>query len=311
MPPFPSRTFASRAFPSRTFPGRIWRIALCTLALWAIGPGASDVAMAYLLPAATRLGPAPGMSMSIAGAGISCRTAIQVTEHSAGRAGAAVPAGLMAAIARVESGRADAAGQVAPWPWTVNAEGVGHYYDSKAAALAAVRQMQASGIRSIDVGCMQINLMHHPTAFASLEQAFDPVANTAYARTFLSQLFAQYGIWAKATAAYHSTTPDLGDAYARKVAAVLPDELGHPTSLGAVPSFGTVPSPGTMPGRGTLPMAARMADAGGGGLGARTALSQAGRPGSLSIPAFGRSLTTYRAAPVPLAFRPLPRRAPG
>ena len=38
------------------------------------------------------------------------------------------------------------------------------------------RAAAAAGERNIDVGCMQINLMHHPDAFASLEEAFEPVA---------------------------------------------------------------------------------------------------------------------------------------
>ncbi len=65
-------------------------------------------------------------------------------------------------------------------------------------AVAAVRAMQARGIQSIDVGCGQINLMHHPDAFASLEQAFDPQANAVYAARFLKELFAQTGDWNKA-----------------------------------------------------------------------------------------------------------------
>ncbi len=78
-----------------------------------------------------------------------------------------VPDRLMAAIGVVESGKRDAAGTVSPWPWTINAEGVGHWFDSKAEAIAAVRTLQARGVRSIDVGCLQVNLMHHPDAFGS------------------------------------------------------------------------------------------------------------------------------------------------
>ena len=108
----------------------------------------------------------------------------------------------------MESGRRDpVTGAVHPWPWTVNAEGQGFFYDTKAEAVAAVRAMQARGIRSIDVGCGQINLMHHPDAFPSLEVAFDPQANAAYAARFLKELFAQTGDWNKATG-----TVSLGDA---------------------------------------------------------------------------------------------------
>ena len=154
--------------------------------------------------------------------GRQCRSAIMTAERAAG-----IPTQLMAAIARVESGRRDAQGVVQPWPWTINAEGVGSTYNTKAEAIAAVAALQASGVRSIDVGCMQVNLMFHQDAFASLDQAFDPAANARYAAGFLGRLYAQTGDWTKATAAYHSATPELGAPYQRKVAAVLPDEMKH------------------------------------------------------------------------------------
>src|SRR4051812_12117643 len=93
-----------------------------------------------------------------------------------------VPSGLLSAIGRIESGRFDpAAGRVAAWPWTINAAGQGSYFDSAAAAIEMVRALLMRGIGSIDVGCFQINLMYHPGAFATLEQAFDAQANAQYA----------------------------------------------------------------------------------------------------------------------------------
>ena len=89
----------------------------------------------------------------------------------------------------------------------MNAEGEGHFYESKAEAVAAVRAMQARGIQLIDVGCGQINLMHHPDAFANLELAFDPQTNASYAARFLKELFTQTGDWNKATAMYRPATP--------------------------------------------------------------------------------------------------------
>ena len=75
----------------------------------------------------------------------------------------------------VESGRRDeATGERRPWPWTINVEGEGRFFDTKAQAVTWVRQAQTQGTRSIDTGCAQVNLLHHPAAFASLEQAFDP-----------------------------------------------------------------------------------------------------------------------------------------
>lgn len=164
---------------------------------------------------------APGI---VGSPGLLCRSAIASAEQAQ-----AIPSHLMAAIGRVESGRRDeATGVWHPWPWAVNAEGQGYFFDSKAQAIAAVRAMQARGVRSIDVGCMQVNLMYHPDAFPGLEQAFDPAANTAYAARFMRQLFTQAGTWPKAVALYHSATPALAEPYARKVMAVWPEESRRP-----------------------------------------------------------------------------------
>jgi hypothetical protein len=56
-----------------------------------------------------------------------------------------------------------------PWPWAIDADGVGQFFATKAQAVAAVAALQAQGVHSIDVGCMQVNLMHHPDAFTSLD----------------------------------------------------------------------------------------------------------------------------------------------
>lgn len=118
-----------------------------------------------------------------------------------------IPEGLLHAISKVESGRKDPKGGVMAWPWTVNAQGQGYYFPSKDAAIAAVREMQRKGISSIDVGCMQVNLHHHPKAFANLESAFDPAQNVAYAARFLTGLKKEHASWHKAVARYHSANP--------------------------------------------------------------------------------------------------------
>ena len=213
--------------------------------------------------------------------GSMCRPAIAAAEKSA-----AIPAQLMAAIGRVESGRLDpATGTMQPWPWTINAEGQGSYYDTKAQAIAAVRALQARGVRSIDVGCMQVNLMHHPSAFASLEEAFDPTANAAYAARLLNELHAQSGDWPRAAALYHSATPDLAAAYQRSVMAVWPDER---RLAGGNPLFGQGGSAGT----GGVPMMG-------------STLTRVGIQATLPHEAArsGRDLAAYRAAPILLANR--------
>lgn len=168
------------------------------------------------LPAGTPLGPAP------ADPGAACRQAIGAAEIAND-----VPARLMVAIGRVESGRPNGHGGVDPWPWTINVEGKGYVYATRAEVIAAVVNFEAQGIRSIDMGCMQVNLLHHPHAFATLEEAFDPATNALYAGKFLASLHAATGSWAAATADYHSQTPALGGPYAREVMNVWPQELGH------------------------------------------------------------------------------------
>ncbi len=131
-----------------------------------------------------------------------------------------LPPRLLGAIAQVESGRPDDTGKIRPWPWTINAEGHGQFFALKQQAIVVVRTLQLQGIRSIDVGCMQVNLMHHPDAFASLDAAFDPTANALYAARFLNQLYGDSRSWVQATAAYHSQTPAIGDPYRQRVEAL-------------------------------------------------------------------------------------------
>lgn len=125
-----------------------------------------------------------------------------------------IPTHLLAAISSTESGRwSKELGMALPWPWTINVEGKGFYLDSKAEAIAKVRYYQNKGVKSIDVGCMQVNLKHHPMAFSSLDQAFDPYYNIAYAAKFLRRNYDEQKSWIKATAAYHSKTPKYGNKY--------------------------------------------------------------------------------------------------
>jgi hypothetical protein len=235
-----------------------------------------------------------------------CRAAVEYMERTAN-----IPSRLMAAIARIESGRRDGQGGVSPWPWTINVEGQGYTFDSKAAAIAAVREHQARGAKSIDVGCMQVNLMYHPDAFASLDEAFDPMANARYAAKFLNDLYGQTRDWARATALYHSATPELGDPYQRKVFAVLPDEQRRRLSPAgtlagggnvwsrnvwthnvwnthgpAWPNGSGIPRQPPIPAHGGYMLSNRAGNA-------RVIAAPPGTP--------GRTLDAYRAAPVPLA----------
>ncbi|MBR2923142.1 MAG: transglycosylase SLT domain-containing protein [Alphaproteobacteria bacterium] len=131
---------------------------------------------------------------------------------------------LLTTITNVESGRWNPRKQRnTAWPWTVNARGQGHFYATKQQAINAVKKFQAQGIRSIDVGCMQINLVYHADAFENLEEAFNPYKNVEYGAKFLSKLYEQKGNWNKAATAYHSNTPIKAKKYAKKLSRVYKD----------------------------------------------------------------------------------------
>jgi len=143
----------------------------------------------------------------------SCARRTAAAERAAG-----MPTHLLTAVSKVESGRWHAeTGEIIAWPWTVTAGGEGLFLPSKRAAIAEVERLRAQGVTNIDVGCMQINLRHHPKAFDSLEQAFDPDRNVAYAIGFLRDLRARWGSWTRAVGSYHSNTPTLSGRYRAKV----------------------------------------------------------------------------------------------
>jgi hypothetical protein len=145
-----------------------------------------------------------------------CRDQAMIAERSAG-----IPGGLLLAIGVHESGRYDPqTGRALPWPWSVNRDGQGKIFGTQAEAVAYVAEAQRAGSRSIDVGCFQISLKYHPGAFASLEEAFDPTANAAYAARFLRELYDREGNWEAAVADYHSATSWFGEPYRDAVLAI-------------------------------------------------------------------------------------------
>jgi hypothetical protein len=161
---------------------------------------------AWSAPADSTRPPAPHLEADPA---TLCETAITTAEY-VGR----LPPRLLGAISLTETGRIDpASGRLRPWPWTINAEGEGRLFETRDQAVAAVKALWARGVQSIDVGCLQVNLMYHPDAFATLNDAFDPLLNAKYAARFLNALYADGKDWARAIAAYHSETPAIGDAY--------------------------------------------------------------------------------------------------
>lgn len=128
-----------------------------------------------------------------------------------------VPYDVLAAIALTETGRTRQ-GRMAPWPWTVNMEGKGHWFDSQPEAESFAEQSYRAGSRSFDIGCFQINHRWHGEHFTSIREMFDPLSNARYAARFLSELFAEYGDWTRAAGAFHSRNEEFAGRYRARFA---------------------------------------------------------------------------------------------
>jgi hypothetical protein len=126
---------------------------------------------------------------------------------------------LLTTIASIESGRWNEKEQKKlAWPWTINAQGKGYYFNTKAEAVQKVKELQKQGITSIDVGCMQINLSYHGQEFKSIEEAIDPKHNVEYAAKFLTNLYENNNHdWLKAAMTYHSSVPEKANEYRKKI----------------------------------------------------------------------------------------------
>ncbi len=189
------------------------------LKLWSAAVAGVVAALFFLTVAAPAFAAPPSGADVRAATAELCRAATDRAErvHQ-------TPPGLLRAVSLVESGRA-VDGVRAAWPWTVNLEGAGHWFETRDEALAFVRAALAEGRDSFDVGCMQINYRWHGRHFASVEEMFDPSANADYAARFLSALEDETGDWMRAAGYYHSRTPSRSDHYRGLVAAAYADAL--------------------------------------------------------------------------------------
>ncbi|MEQ8378892.1 transglycosylase SLT domain-containing protein [Parvibaculum sp.] len=143
-----------------------------------------------------------------------------------------LPRALLAAVAMAESGRYSSKTRKArAWPWTINAEGRPYYFKTKREAIEKTQNLLDGGMRSIDIGCMQVNLRYHPDAFASLEDAFDPMTNVAYGADFLMRLRERTGSWQQAVANYHSQTASRGGRYFARVIRIWENERTRVANL--------------------------------------------------------------------------------
>lgn len=126
-----------------------------------------------------------------------------------------VPLGVLYAVALTETGRK---GRL--HPFALNVEGKSIFAPSKDAALKAFDKARRSGMKLIDLGCMQVNHHYHGKQFRSDAEMLDPAPNVDYAARFLLALRQREGSWTMAVARYHAG-PNNNPAQKRYICAVI------------------------------------------------------------------------------------------
>ena len=138
-----------------------------------------------------------------------------------------VPADVFFAIALQESGKSGS-DKFLPWPWTLNINNKGYYFDTRAEAemalLAALENAKRQGkVGRVAVGLGQIYMPSHITQFVSPIEALDPTRNLHYAARLLVdhyQATRREGLpdWWVAVGRYHTpSNTKLANAYRQLV----------------------------------------------------------------------------------------------
>ncbi|WP_449411887.1 transglycosylase SLT domain-containing protein [Methylobacterium komagatae] len=143
----------------------------------------------------------PACAATAPAAGMSPATPSRVCEQQMAQAAAkhGVPLGMLYAVGLTESGKRGSL-----QPYAMNIQGRAYFGTSAQDVMQKLAESQASGIRLVDLGCMQINHHYHRAKFPSLEAMIDPRQNVEYATRFLKELKDREGSWTLAVARYHA-----------------------------------------------------------------------------------------------------------
>jgi hypothetical protein len=126
--------------------------------------------------------------------GISCPQLIASTE-----AKRQIPRGLLMAIAVTESGV-----NGVPNPHAMNIAGKTYHARDLEDMAQVISNNWSKGVRSIDVGCMQINLKYHGQKFARLTDLLHSPTNVDYGASYLIKLAIDRGSWREGVMDYHN-----------------------------------------------------------------------------------------------------------
>ena len=115
-----------------------------------------------------------------------------------------IPPAVLYGVALAESGKRLKKGVFKPWPWTLNVAGVPRRYPTRKAAYQGLVYYLHKGIKSIDIGFMQVNWRYHRKKLGSPWQALDPFHNIRTAAAILQEEYQNTGVWKTAIGRYHS-----------------------------------------------------------------------------------------------------------
>lgn len=143
-------------------------------------------------------------------------------------AGHGVSAAVFYAIALAESGQSRMTADFRPWPWTLSIDAQAHYFPDRESAAAALHSAIGREAGQLGVGLFQIEHRFHAHRFDSVETMLDPYLNARIAAEILGEgLHRSDGDLWEAIGIFHSSTPELADAYRRRVAKRLVDLIGR------------------------------------------------------------------------------------
>ncbi len=115
-----------------------------------------------------------------------------------------IPSTVLYGIAYAESGKKIKPGVYKPWPWTLNVAGVARRYPTRVAAYKGLMFFLKRGIKSIDIGLMQVNWLYHHKKLGTPWQALEPVNNTRTGAYILREEYLIAKNWKTAIGRYHS-----------------------------------------------------------------------------------------------------------
>ena len=95
-------------------------------------------------------------------------------------------------------------------------DGDSYFLNNFEEGLKTLVALRNSGETNVDIGCMQLNLRWHGSAFSDLSAMLSPLDNVTYASSYLEELFIETGSWEQAVKYYHSRNSKFNEVYFSK-----------------------------------------------------------------------------------------------